>query len=92
MYKPKTLGELKAEMMATGINPAPVALRSALPEVEGFDNIDAPPVRIGGDVFETIRESQKLNSRYSDSIEKLKDLKERMKQNDGDQSKDKSPE
>lgn len=61
LYKPKTLGELKALMVHTGINPAPVALRSPLPEnVEGIDAMDAPPVRTSGDVFENMRESARL--------------------------------
>lgn len=61
LYKPKTLGELKALMVHTGINPAPVALRSPLPEnVEGIDAMDAPPVRTSGDVFENLRESARL--------------------------------
>lgn len=61
LYKPKTLGELKALMVHTGINPAPVALRSPLPEnVDGIDAMDAPPVRTSGDIFENMRESARL--------------------------------
>lgn len=61
LYKPKTLGELKALMVHTGINPAPVALRSPLPEnVDGLDAMDAPPVMTSGDVFENMRNSARL--------------------------------
>lgn len=61
LYKPKTLAELKALMAHTGINPAPVALRSGIPEDnEHVDAMDAPPVMIGGDIFENMRESARL--------------------------------
>ena len=62
LYKPKTLGELKALMVHTGINPAPVALRSPLPEnVEGLDAMDAPSVMTGGDIFDNMRQSARLS-------------------------------
>lgn len=92
LYKPKTLAELKAEMSHTGINPAPIALRSPLPEIEGLDNIDAPPVCVGGDVFENIRLSREMQSRFESTSQKLKDLQDRLKQSYDESSKDKFPE
>ena len=55
MYKPRTLGELRALFEHTGINPAPVQLRDPIKEVDGVDAMDMPSVPIGGDVFENIR-------------------------------------
>lgn len=69
LYKPKTLAELKAEMEHTGINPAPVSLRSAISDIEGIDPIDMPSVRVGGDIFENYRATEQLESKIKESLE-----------------------
>lgn len=79
LYKPRTLSELKALFDHTGINPAPVKLRSAVPEVDGLDPMDAPPIPIGGDTFERIRQAKSLEKEIRDKSdtyrESLKDSK-----------------
>ena len=69
MYKPRTLGELRALFEHTGINPAPVALRDGIKEVEGLDPMDTPPIPIGGDCFETIRIGQALENDLRDKVD-----------------------
>ena len=69
MYKPRTLGELRAIFEHTGTNPAPVALRDAIKEVEGLDPMDTPPVPVGGDRFETIRIGQSLENDLRDKVD-----------------------
>lgn len=71
LYKPRTLSELKALMNHTGINPAPVQLREGVKEIDGLDSMDMPPIPIGGDSFEHIREGKAIvneMSRLGDSI------------------------
>lgn len=60
LYKPKTLGELKALMVHTGINPAPQPLRPALPETPGVDSMDSPAIPVTGDTFEIIRRGEQI--------------------------------
>lgn len=69
MYKLRTLGELRALFEHTGINPAPVALRDGIKEVEGLDPMDTPPIPIGGDRFESIRIGQALENDLRDKID-----------------------
>lgn len=65
MYKPRTLSELRALFDHTGINPAPVQLRDGIPNIEGLDPMDTPPVPIGGDTFERIRQAKALENDLS---------------------------
>lgn len=67
MYKPRTLRELKELFNHTGINPAPVQLRDALPEIDGIDPMDTPPIPIGGDRFEHIRAGQQIEKELHDN-------------------------
>ena len=86
LYKPKTLGELKALMVHTGINPAPVALRTPLPEdIDGLDAMDAPPVRTSGDVFENMRESARLMDNMRQAEDDLKNSIPKPKEPDAGQ-------
>lgn len=62
MYKPRTLSELRALFDHTGINPAPVQLRDGLPNIEGLDPMDTPPIPIGGDTFERIRQAKAIEN------------------------------
>lgn len=73
IYKPKTLGELKALMVHTGVNPAPQPLRPALPETPGVDSMDAPAIPVTGDMFEIIRQGQQIRSEISASDSALVD-------------------
>lgn len=80
LYKPKTLGELKALMVATGRNPSPVSLRPGISEGDVVDPMDLPPVPVGGDIFETIRATDSLQktlldeaSAYQKSQQSLED-------------------
>lgn len=66
LYKPKTLGELKALMVATGRNPSPVSLRPGIAEGDVVDPMDLPPVPVGGDTFETIRATDSLQKTLLD--------------------------
>lgn len=66
LYKPKTLGELKALMVATGRNPSPVSLRPGIVEGDVADPMDLPPVPVGGDTFETIRATDSLQKTLLD--------------------------
>lgn len=72
MYKPRTLAELKALFDHTGINPAPVPLNPAVPEMDGLDPMDTPPRPIGGDTFETIRTGKELESEMKKASEDYK--------------------
>ena len=67
LYKPKTLGELKALFTHTGINPAPVALRQPVPENDVFDPMDTPSVDLSGDPFESRRKSASLTDKLKDA-------------------------
>lgn len=67
MYKPRTLSELKALFDHTGINPAPVAMRDGITEVEGLDAMDLLSIPIGGDTFEHIRVGKALESKLRDT-------------------------
>ena len=87
MYKPRTLRELKELFNHTGINPAPVQLRDALPEIDGIDPMDTPPIPIGGDRFEHIRAGQQIEKELHDNetryranqeFEKTKQVEEKL--------------
>lgn len=67
MYKPRTLGELRALFEHTGINPAPVQLRDGIKEIDGLDPMDTPPIPIGGDRFETIRIGKEIENELRDN-------------------------
>lgn len=72
LYKPRTLGELKALFHHTGINPAPVSLRDGIKEVEGIDAMDSPSVPIGGDTFANIRTGKQIQDSISEMSERVK--------------------
>lgn len=67
MYKPRTLGELRALFDHTGINPAPVQLREGVPDIDGLDPMDTPPIPIGGDTFERIRTAKQIEKELRDN-------------------------
>lgn len=75
LYKPKTLAEMKAEMIHTGVNPAPASLRTPLPVSDGVDPMDAPPLPITGDTFEHIRMGELIKRNISSEESKLDDGK-----------------
>lgn len=83
LYKPKTLAEMRAEMVHTGINPAPSTLRKGVVACDGMDPMDAPPVPVTGDTFEHIRIAKNLKgtleSKESDLKEKVKTVKDKGK-------------
>lgn len=79
LYKPKTLGELKAEMDHTGINPAPVLMRSGIPDIKGVDPMDMPSVVVGGDPFENIRKSVSLEQKLKETEEEYERTKPKPK-------------
>lgn len=76
LYKPKTLAEMKAEMIHTGVNPAPASLRTPLPVSDGVDPMDAPPLPITGDTFEHIRMGEHIKRNISSEESKLEHAKE----------------
>lgn len=69
MYKPRTLGELRALFEHTGINPAPVQLRDPIKEIDGIDAMDMPAVPVGGDVFENIRTGKAIQNDLRDKVD-----------------------
>lgn len=76
MYKPRTLGELRALFEHTGINPAPVQLREGVTELDGLDAMDSPPIPIGGDRFETIRIGKQIENELRDSEKRYRSNQE----------------
>lgn len=85
LYKPKTLGELKAQMVHTGINPAPAPTRPGLPETPGVDSMDSPPIPVTGDTFEMIRAGQQVKSQLAASEKELADLQSLQSQDPASQ-------
>lgn len=73
LYKAKTLGELRALMVHTGINPSPQPLRPALPETPGVDLMDSPAIPVTDDTFEIIRRGQQIQSEIANSEASLVD-------------------
>lgn len=79
LYKPKTLSELKALCVHTGVNPSPVELRPGLPEVGGKDAMETPPIPVFADTFEAIRAAKKMDSEIKDIDKQLKEEVEMYK-------------
>lgn len=78
LYKPKTLAEMRAEMIHTGINPAPAAMRSPIPVSDGVDPMNSPPIPVTGDRFEHIRQAKAIQRQFSKLESDLKDVVEKV--------------